>query len=104
MTHLQPAYMVAYVDTENPPRHMPIDFPRGAQVAVRTASLDGLFHYGEPKKIAYEDIPVLLFQLADAGYTIEPGDRLFPGIKSFKAYSPEFVRRVREFAANGMKS
>lgn len=104
MSYLQPAYVVAYVDAENPPRRMPIDFPHGARAVVKTASLDGQFHYGEPKRMAYENIPVLLFQLADAGYTIEPGDHPFPGIKSFKAFSPEFVRRVREFAAKELES
>lgn len=104
MTHLHHAYMVAYIDTENPPRRLPFEFRPGDQVMVKTASLEGLMHYGAPKPMAYENIPVLLFQLVDAGYTIEPNeDRPFPGVKSFKAFSPEFVRRVREFAARELE-
>jgi len=98
--NMQPAYMVAYVDAENPPLHMPIDFPRGAQVVVRSASLEGNFHYGAPKTMSYDKLPTFMFQLIDAGYVIEPHIiYAFPGIKAFNAFSPEFVDKSRQRAA-----
>lgn len=61
-------------------------------VLIRTFSLDGKQHYGEPIRMGYDKLPLMLFQLVDRGYQIIPKGGTH-GWSTFEAYSPEFVAK-----------
>lgn len=88
---LQPAYTITYIDAENLPKSPPLEFHGGAKVLVSSYSLDGKQHFGKPKSMPYENLPLFLFQLVDAGYYIKPTEKQWTGIRSIDAFSPDFV-------------
>lgn len=61
---------------------------------VSTYDIDGNKHFGCPHRVSPEKIPVMLFQLADRGYHIQPGDKR-EGVYELLAFSPEWVERAR---------
>lgn len=65
------------------------------EVLVQTFSLDGKKHSGEPRKLKWADMPTLLFQLADSGYTIQQGTSHI-AFKTLNAFSRAFIEAARE--------
>lgn len=55
----QPPVLIVYHEGEN-------------AVLVTTYNMNAEKHYGNPKELKHENLPTLLFQLADRGYLIEP--------------------------------
>lgn len=81
----QPAVEIHYVE------HDP-------EVLVQTFSIDGRVHTHPPRKLKHENLPTLLFQLADRGYQIIPNPVKF-GVRVVRAFSPAFMEHARQAAA-----
>lgn len=74
-----PLLLISYHDQQN-------------SVLIFTYNIEGEKHFGEPREMKHENLPILLFQLADKGYLLEPkGERL--GFKQIIAHSPEYVAK-----------
>lgn len=59
---------------------------------VFTFNMDGKPHTtNNPRRMKHENLPTLLFQLADRGYIIMPSGQ-HTGFKSLQAHSPEYVQ------------
>lgn len=85
MDIFQPALLIRYHESRD-------------SVLIVTFSLNGLKQPGEPREMKHENLPTLLFQLIDKGYTIVPETvQLIPGQpwKEFQAFSQAFQGRAR---------
>lgn len=90
----QPAYLVIYQDDSV---HLDEVVRRArqsamsAQVLVKSYSLDGKLHFGKPRKMSYENLPIFLFQCVDTGYRVQPYSDPPLGTKGFYLFSPEYI-------------